>query len=130
MERLLIRKACGSTYFKLVDDQTHRCLSSLEVAFQTFSLDRKRKLEFPDCDIFYLSDFTTKFRERKKGYGRQLLNLVKENTKGKFIYLIVHTSDGFMKDNQLVEFYKSIGFEVHEKKDMYQWYTWMVLDNR
>ena len=130
MEKLVVKNAFGSTYFKLVDDQTNRCLSSLEVAFQTFSLDRKRKLEFPDCDIFYLSDSTTKFGERKKGYGRQLLNLVKENTKGKFIYLIVHTSDGFMKDNQLVEFYKSIGFEVHEKKDMYQYYTWMVLDNR
>lgn len=130
MEKLVVKNACGSTYFKLVDDQTNRCLSSLEVAFQTFSLDRKRKLEFPDCDIFYLSDFTTRCGERKKGYGRQLLNLVKENTKGKFIYLIVHTSDGFMKDNQLVEFYKSIGFEVHEKKDMYQYYTWMVLDNR
>jgi len=131
MEKLVVKNACGSTYFKLVDDQTNRCLSSLEVAFQTFSLDRKRRLEFPDCDIFYLSDFTTKFGERKKGYGRQLLNLVKENTKGKFIYLIVHSSDEYyMKDNQLVEFYKSIGFEVHEKKDMRKSYTWMVLDNR
>ena len=131
MEKLVVKKACNSIYYKLVDEDTNRCLSSLEVAFQTFSLDRKRMLEFPDCDIFYLSDFTTTFGERKKGYGRQLLNLVKEDTKGKFIYLIVHSSDvTYMKDSQLVKFYKSIGFEVHEKKDMYQYYTWMVLDNR
>ena len=131
MEKLVVKKACNSIYYKLVDEDTNRCLSSLEVALQSFNIDRKNRLEFPDCDIFYLSDFVTKNGERKKGYGRKLLNLVKEDTKGKFIYLIVHSSDvTYMKDSQLVKFYKSIGFEVHEKKDMYQYYTWMVLDNR
>ena len=35
-----------------------------------------------------------------------------------------------MTDDELVKFYQSIGFKVHEKKDQYAYYTWMVLDNR
>ena len=79
----------------------------------------------------YLCDFVTTREQKRKGYGRELLNLMKEKTKGQFIYLIVHSSyEKEFPDDKLIEFYKSVGFKVHEQKDEYKCYTWMVLDNR
>lgn len=118
--------------YELIDDTTNVSLTSLEISSESFSIYRREKVDFPrDCEIYYLGNFVTENKYRRKGYGRELLNLVKENTKGKFIYLIVHSSnEKYMKDSDLVKFYQSIGFKVHDKKDQYTYYTWMVLDNR
>ena len=118
--------------YELIDDTTNVSLTSLEISSESFSIYRREKVDFPrDCKIYYLGNFVTENKYRRKGYGRELLNLVKENTKGKFIYLIVHSSnEKYMKDSDLVKLYQSIGFKVHDKKDQYTYYTWMVLDNR
>ena len=103
--------------YELIDDTTNVSLTSLEISSESFSINRREKVNFPrDCEIYYLGNFVTENKYRRKGYGRELLNLVKENTKGKF--------------SDLVKFYQSIGFKVHDKKDQYAYYTWMVLDNR
>ena len=119
-------------YYELIDDTTNVSLTSLEISPESFSVYRRQKVDFPsDGEIYYLDNFVTESKYRRKGYGMELLNLVKENTKGKFIYLIVHSSnEHYMTDDELVKFYQSIGFKVHEKKDQYVYYTWMVLDNR
>jgi ribosomal protein S18 acetylase RimI-like enzyme len=119
-------------YYELIDDTTNVSLTSLEISPEVFSVYRREKVGFPkDGEIYYLGNFVTENKYRRKGYGRELLNLVKKKTKGKFIYLIVRSSDEeYMTDNQLIKFYQSIGFKVHEKKDCYDSLTWMVLDNR
>jgi len=118
--------------YELIDDNTNACLASLNIRTEYLSPTRRDELNFPsECPIYYLENFVTAPKYRRKGYGRELLNLVKEKTKGKFIYLIVHSSDErYMNDSELVKFYKSVGFKVHEKKDRYVCYTWMILDNR
>lgn len=119
-------------HYKLVDDTTNTLLSSLRIHREFFTDKRRRELDFPiEGDIYYLDNFGTESRYRRKGYGRELLNLVKEKMKGKFVYLIVSSSCPYdVTDKQLVEFYNSVGFKVHEKKDYYSYLTWMVLDNR
>lgn len=107
-------------------------VSSLEIDREYMTKTRRECLGFPIEDsVYYLCNFHTPRDRRCKGYGRELLNRIKEETKGQFIYLIVHSAyEDIFPDEKLVEFYKSVGFKVHEQKDEYKCYTWMVLDNR
>ena len=118
--------------FFLIDKDADKFVSHLLVVKESFSNHRRKVVGFPRTgDIFYLSSFGTMSDYRRKGYGRKLMNFVKENTKGQFIYLIVHSpSERIITDKQLVKLYESFGFKVHEKKDEYKDYTWMILDNR
>lgn len=121
----------GAVKYRLVNEDGC-CLSSLQINKMSMGAIRRKNLGFPIKEgVFYLSDFVTNSSCRRKGYGRELLNHIKEVTKGQFIYLIVHSMyEDIFSDDKLVEFYKSVGFKVHEQKDVYQYYTWMVLDNR
>lgn len=121
--------------FELVDTATDCVLSSLIVNInQSFNREKSRRevVGFPSRgNIYYLNSFGTSYKYRQKGYGRQLLNFVKEKMKGKFIFLIVQSVDeDYMKNSDLVKFYQSVGFKIHEKKDAFPQHTWMVLDNR
>ena len=132
MNKLTVTKLnFKTTRYRLLDEDGF-CVSSLEIDREYMTKTRREVLGFPiDEGVFYLCDFVTAQGHKRKGYGRELLNHIKEETKGQFIYLIVHSSyEDVFPDDKLIEFYKSVGFKVHEQKDKYRWYTWMVLDNR
>ncbi len=130
MNKLTVKHLNLRTIRYRLENEDGACLSSLEINRVYMEKSRRERLGFPSTDdIFYLGEFRS--NHRRKGYGRELLNHIKEETKGQFIYLIVHsTYEREFPDDKLVEFYKSVGFKVHEQKDEYKYYTWMVLDNR
>jgi GNAT superfamily N-acetyltransferase len=132
MNKLTVKRLNFKTTRYRLENEDGVCLSSLEIDREYMTKARRELLGFPINEgVFYLCDFRTTQGERRNGYGRELLNLIKEETKGQFIYLIVHsTYEDIFPDDKLVEFYKSVGFKVHEQKDEYKYYTWMVLDNR
>lgn len=132
MNKLTVKRLNFKTTRYHLENEDGACLSSLEIDREYMTKARRELLDFPINEgVFYLYDFITTQGERRKGCGRELLNLIKEETKGQFIYLIVHsTYEDVFPDDKLVEFYKSVGFKVHEYKDEYKYYTWMVLDNR
>ena len=132
MNKLTVKRLNFKTTRYRLENEDGACLSSLEIDREYMTKARREFLGFPINEgVFYLCDFVTTRGERRKGCGRELLNLIKEETKGQFIYLIVHsTYEDIFPDDKLVEFYKSVGFKVHEQKDEYKYYTWMVLDNR
>ena len=132
MNKLTVKRLNFKTTRYRLENEDGACLSSLEIDREYMTKARRELLGFPINEgVFYLCDFRTTQGERRKGCGRELLNLIKEKTKGQFIYLIVHsTYEDIFPDDKLVEFYKSVGFKVHEQKDKYKYYTWMVLDNR
>lgn len=132
MNKLSVRHLNFKTTRYRLENEDGTLLSSLEIDREYMTKARRECLGFPIEDsVYYLCDFVTPRDRKRKGYGRELLNRIKEETKGQFIYLIVHsTYEDIFPDDKLVEFYKSVGFKVHEQKDEYQYYTWMVLDNR
>jgi len=132
MNKLTVKHLNFKTTRYRLENEDGACLSSLEIDREYMTKARREVLDFPiDEGVFYLCDFVTRRGERRKGYGRELLNFIKEETKGQFIYLIVHSMyEDIFLDEKLVEFYKSVGFKVHKQKDGYKYYTWMVLDNR
>ena len=132
MNNLTVKRLNFKTTRYRLENEDGACLSSLEIDREYMTKARRELLGFPINEgVFYLCDFVTTREQKRKGYGRELLNFIKEETKGQFIYLIVHSSnEEAFPDDKLVEFYKSVGFKVHEQKDEYQYYTWMVLDNR
>jgi GNAT superfamily N-acetyltransferase len=132
MNKLTVKQLNFKTTRYRLENEDGTLLSSLEIDREYMTKTRRECLGFPINEgVFYLHDFRTTRGERRKGCGRKLLNLIKEETKGQFIYLIVHsTYEDIFPDDKLVEFYKSVGFKVHEQKDEYKYYTWMVLDNR
>ena len=132
MNRFEVVKIKNNEYYSLVDSATKEELVHLTVEKNPFNRHNRNITSFPyEGSIYYLCDFITSTRHRGNGYGRKLLNYVVENTKGKFIYLIVCSSSKHMGNRALVNFYKSVGFKVHNKKfGLYKYLTWMVLDNR
>lgn len=132
MNKLSVRHLNSKTTRYRLENEDGTLLSSLEIDRLYMGKSRKERLGFPMKDsVYYLRDFVTPRDRKRNGYGRELLNRIKEETKGQFIYLIVHSAyEDIFLDDKLVEFYKSVGFKVHEQKDEYQYYTWMVLDNR
>ena len=132
MNKLTVKRLNFKTTRYRLENEDGACLSSLEIDREYMTKARRELLGFPINEgVFYLRDFRTTRGERRKGCGRELLNLIKEETKGQFIYLIVHsTYEDIFPDDKLVEFYKSVGFKVHKQKDEYKYYTWMVLNNR
>lgn len=132
MNKLTVKHLNFKTTCYYLENEEGVRVSSLEIDREYMTKARRECLGFPIEDsVYYLCDFVTSREQKRKGYGRELLNLIKEETRGQFIYLIVHSSnEEVFPDNKLVEFYKSVGFKVHEQKDEYKYYTWMVLDNR
>jgi GNAT superfamily N-acetyltransferase len=132
MNKLTVKHLNFKTTCYYLENEEGVRVSSLEIDREYMTKARREYLGFPiDESVYYLCDFVTPREHKRKGYGRELLNRIKEETKGQFIYLIVHSSyEDIFPDEKLVEFYKSVGFKVHEQKDEYKWYTWMVLDNR
>ena len=132
MNNLTVKRLNFKTTRFRLENEDGACLSSLEIDREYMTKARRELLGFPINEgAFYLCHFVTTREQKRKGYGRELLNLIKEETKGQFIYLIVHSSyEKEFPDDKLVEFYKSVGFKVHKQKDEYKYYTWMVLDNR
>jgi len=132
MNKLSVRHLNFKTTRYRLENEDGTLLSSLEIDREYMTKTRRECLGFPIEDsVYYLCDFVTTREQKRKGYGRELLNRIKEETKGQFIYLIVHSAyEDIFPDDKLVEFYKSVGFKVHEQKDEYKYYTWMVLDNR
>ena len=123
----VVRVSCKTNKYALLNEDGE-CVSSLEIDYEVTSNYLREIRNFPkNIKIYYLCDFVTKQIFREKGYGRELLNLVKEETKGQYIYLFVGSS-GKMTDEQLVQFYQSIGFEPRDYH--YMGYQMMVLDNR
>lgn len=132
MNKLTVKQLNFKTTRYRLENEDGTLLSSLEIDRLYMEKSRRERLGFPIEDsVYYLCDFATQREYKRKGYGRELLNFIKEETKGQFIYLIVHSSyEKEFPDEKLVEFYKSVGFKVHEQKDEYKYYTWMILDNR
>ena len=132
MNKLTVKQVNFKTTRYRLENEDGTLLSSLEIDRLYMEKSRRERLGFPMEDsVYYLCDFVTAQGRKRKGYGRELLNHIKEETKGQFIYLIVHSSyEDVFPDDKLIEFYKSVGFKVHEQKDEYKCYTWMVLDNR
>jgi GNAT superfamily N-acetyltransferase len=132
MNKLSVRHLNFKTTRYRLENEDGTLLSSLEIDREYMTKTRRECLGFPIEDsVYYLCDFVTTREQKRKGYGRELLNRIKEETKGQFIYLIVHSAyEDIFPDDKLVEFYKSVGFKVHEQKYEYKYYTWMVLDNR
>ena len=132
MNKLTVKHLNFKTTCYYLENEEGVRVSSLEIDREYMTKARRESLGFPiDESVYYLCDFVTPREHKRKGYGRELLNRIKEETKGQFIYLIVHSSyEDVFPDEKLVEFYKSVGFKVHEQKDEYKYYTWMVLDNR
>ena len=125
----VVTLSINSNKYVLVNE-SGECISSLEIDYEVTSNYRRERCGFPfNIKIYYLCNFCTKRNLRGRGYGRELLNLVKEETKGQFIYLKVGAYDGnTMTDEDLVNFYQSLGFEDSRIFD--DGYKMMVLDNR
>jgi len=85
------------------------------------------ELNYPNKHLVYFSCFGTPPHLRRKGYGRKLLQAVKDYYEGCIVILEVR-SIGEMSDEQLVEFYKSEGFEEINPKDGYVAYTTMAIE--
>ena len=68
----------------------------------------------PENQFVYFSDFYTKPFARKRGYGRKIIQDVKEYYKGYVVYLGVgcYGRGEMMNNNQLIAFYESEGFKV------------------
>jgi len=68
----------------------------------------------PADKFICFSDFYTKPFARKRGYGRKLIQDVKEYYKGYVVYLGVGCfgQGEMMNNNQLISFYQSEGFKV------------------
>lgn len=132
MNKLTVKHLNYKTTCYYLENEEGVRVSSLEIDREYMTKARRECLGFPIEDsVYYLCDFVTSREYKRNGYGRELLNRIKEETKGQFIYLIVHsTYEDIFPDDKLVEFYKSVGFKIHEQKDEYKCYTWMVLDNR
>ena len=132
MNKLTVKQLNFKATRYRLENEDGTLLSSLEIDREYMTKARREVLGFPMKESIYcLCNFITERGYRRNGYGRELLNYIKRDTKGQFIYLIVHSMYGdIFPDNNLVEFYKSVGFKVHEEKDRYVDYTWMVLDNR
>ena len=132
MNKLTVKHLNYKTTCYYLENEEGVRVSSLKIDREYMTKARRECLGVPNEDsVYYLCDFVTIREQKRKGYGRDLLNRLKEETKGQFIYLIVHSSyEDIFPDEKLVEFYKSVGFKVHEQKDEYKYYTWMVLDNR
>ena len=125
----VVRVSCKTCRYALINEDGE-CVSSLEIDCEVTSNYRRECNNFPkNIKIYYLCNFRTHKNYRGKGYGKELLNLVKEETKGQYIYLYVGAFDnGQLTDEQLVEFYHSTGFEIRDR-----WWMgcqMMVLDNR
>lgn len=71
-----------------------------------------------DKKIVYLHCFGTEPHCRRKGYGRKLIQDVKQYYKGCLVYLRV-SSIGEMTNEQLIDFYKSEGFNLVENTEKY-----------
>ena len=55
-------------YYELIDDTTNVSLTSLEISPEVFSVYRREKVDFPrDCEIYYLGNFVTENKYRRKG---------------------------------------------------------------
>lgn len=80
--------------------------------------------------VAYLHSFGTKVIERHKGYGRALLEHVKEYYKGCIVFLEVGAA-GEMTNEQLKAFYESVGFkEILPLDGGYPAHYTMVIDLR
>lgn len=116
-----------SMYFKRTDftptnssfylyDDTDFMVSSLAVSrggWLPFWINEALKEQFgtnKSTQVLYLHSFGTKVEKRHKGYGRQLLEYVKEFYNGCVVVLEV-SSMGQMTNKQLKMFYESVGFE-------------------
>lgn len=87
--------------------------------------------EYIDKKILYLTDFSTREKYRKKGYGKYLLTEVIKRYKGKYDILhlnacpfflthlgaVYETPKNGLEMNKLVQFYKQVGFTELKKKD-------------
>lgn len=70
-------------------------------------------------EIKYIHSFGTNKLYRHKGYGRKLLQYVKEKYKG-YILILDVGSLGPMTQEQLIDFYKSEGFKQLANKPYYR----------
>lgn len=62
--------------------------------------------------VFYVENFTVVQRQRRKGYGKKLLNHLKECYKGCVLCLQVYPyNNSSMDEKQLIEYYRSNGFK-------------------
>lgn len=103
-------------------------ISQARVDFVNFNENQRKRLDFPmEGDVCYIHSFMTIRSMRNQGYGRKLMQHLLDSIKGHFAYLIV-CSIGEMSNDQLVEYYKSFGFEEHYKKDCYKDLPWLVIN--
>lgn len=120
------------TYFRLYDDnedeiKTDAICSALtylnELPLECIIKPFKRTNK---CFIRFCN-FGTNHAFRHKGYGRKLLQDVKEYYKGCIVYLLV-SSIGEMSNKDLINFYASEGFKLIENYKNYTSYPTMVIE--
>lgn len=126
MEILKEKNQFGLSFTFKSDDG--KSISRAGVDFRNFNEKERKELDFPmEGDVCYIHSFMTEGNMRNQGYGRKLMQFLLDSIKGHFAYLIV-SSIGDMTDDQLVEYYKSFGFEEHYKKNCYRELHWLTIN--
>ena len=119
MEKVLIENVYGISFHIHEPEMTDDVITTLTASYSAYIDKRvKERLREETLHIgnskpfIYLSNFGTRRAYRQKGYGRKMLQWVKEHFEGCFLWLEVSASImGEMTDDELVDFYKSEGFK-------------------
>lgn len=116
----------GELYILVNEDKPLKALCSLNVEEESDFNKEKYIPEYIDKKVLYITNFSTSYFHRNKGYAKLLLTDVISRLKSKYdiIHLnacpyyiknfdvVYETPDNGLDMNKLVEFYKSFGFEM------------------
>ena len=116
-----------STYILGLEENPNEVLCSLCVEQERIWYKKKYIPDYADRKVLFISDFTTEYNHRNKGYARYLLqeiikrfkddyDLIHLNACPYYIedgYAVYKAPDNGLDMERLIKFYESFGFEIY-----------------
>ena len=116
-----------NTYILGLEEKPNEVLCSLCVNQETIWNKRKYIPDYTDRKVLFISDFTTRYNHRNKGYARYLLREIIKRFKDNYDlihlnacpyyiedgYAVYKAPDNGLDMDSLIKFYESFGFEIY-----------------
>lgn len=116
----------GKRYQLVTEQKPIELLCSMDIEKEDYSHKKEYIPEYIDKKVLYITNFSTVYRHRNKGYAKHLLGEVIKNLKDKYDIIHLNACPYYIKDgyavyeapdngldmNRLIGFYESFGFEM------------------